>query len=345
MGRRTDVNLRPVLRCVIQVTVLAGVIVGLATPWLGRQRAKPKSTPGHVGGQRFSPGTLDRPLRSAAAPATMTRQVRNVVTGPSGAGKSSFCRDQPDWQYNLHNLDDKVRLTYGVAYLNDAEVRENARGVAQTIREDPRDGRTPVTVDHVFDSRTTDEVVGRRAPGIRRAHLGGGDRVSRPLRGTSPAEGSRSGSRHGRRAVRELFEDALHAASELSLASDVTYLIDNSGLDGFLPIARVERFTPDVRCAPIPLWAGQRFLAGSLGPRGRREDRRGRPASRPRIRNSFRRPSRVQGKRWPRRACARTTLVPTLPNSPPWRLRPHAAVRLNGVHLRWWLSSVLGGLV
>ena len=177
--------------------------------------------------------------------------------------RARFCRDQPDWQYNLHNLDERVRLGYGTAYPRDAEVRENAwEQMAQAIFEDLRNGRTPVTVDHVFDNRAVDELVGpARAAGYAvRTWLVATESadlcVARVLQ--RAAEGG-----HGSdpSLVEQMYEGALYTASELSTVSDVTYLIDNTGVDGFMPVARIERFAADVRCEPIPEWAGLLFLS------------------------------------------------------------------------------------
>ena len=81
----------------------------------------------------------------------------NAVTGPSGAGKSAFCKQQPDWEHRLYNLDDWARKQGEV---DNPAVREDAwETLLERLVSDMREGISPITLDHVFESRTIDEVV------------------------------------------------------------------------------------------------------------------------------------------------------------------------------------------
>ena len=195
----------------------------------------------------------------------MSGRVLNIVTGPSGAGKSSFCRDQPDWQYNLHNLDETVRLNFGPDFIDDASMRDAAwQQMVVAILADIQAGRTPVTIDHVFDSEAIDALLGQaRAAGYTvRTWVVSTESpdlcVARVVQ--RAAEGG-----HGwdPTLVEQIYDGALYDASELSVLSDVTYLIDNTGIDGFVPVAQIEEFIPRVRCEQVPAWARERFLADS----------------------------------------------------------------------------------
>ena len=154
-------------------------------------------------------------------------RIFNAVTGPSGAGKSAFCRQQTDWEHRLYNRDDWA-VKHGE--VDEPAVRENAwEALLRHLLADLRDGSSPITLDHVFDSRTIDEAVvpakqfGYR---VRQWVVCPND----PEVCVERVRKRREEGGHGRSAwaIRELYDNALHVASELSALSEETRLIDSS---------------------------------------------------------------------------------------------------------------------
>lgn len=188
----------------------------------------------------------------------MTRTL-NAVTGPSGAGKSAFCKQQPDWEHRLYNLDDWARR---LGHVDNPAVRESAWGaLVKGIVSDMREGFSPITLDHVFESRTIEEVVNpAKALGYRVCLWvvcpdNPGTCVERVRK--RQEEGG-----HGRsaRTVRELYGSALHVASEMSIECHETRLIDSSSSDGFQFISSIREFRTTITAHPTPGWVRKHFL-------------------------------------------------------------------------------------
>ena len=186
-------------------------------------------------------------------------RILNAVTGPSGAGKSAFCKQQPDWEHSLYNLDDWARRQGDV---NNPGVRESAWiALLKRLMDDMNRGRSPVTLDHVFESQMIEEViVPAKALGYRvclwvvcpDAPQICVERVKK-----RKEEGG-----HGRsaRTILELYDNALHAASEISIESHETRLIDSSGGDGFRFVGCIRDFRATIKAQPTPGWVSKHFL-------------------------------------------------------------------------------------
>ncbi|MXY05709.1 MAG: hypothetical protein F4Y55_07640 [Gammaproteobacteria bacterium] len=72
---------------------------------------------------------------------------------------------------------------------------------------------------------------------------------------------TRSG--HGRSAgtIRELYDSALHVASELSILSDDTLLIDSSDRSEFQVVGYVREFRTTIKAQSAPSWVIKHFLS------------------------------------------------------------------------------------
>ena len=159
-------------------------------------------------------------------------RIFNAVTGPSGAGKSAFCIQQPDWEHRLHNLDDWARKQGEV---DNPAVRESAwETLLERLVSDMREGISPITLDHVFESRTIDEVV-RPAKSFGYLIRSWVICPESPQVCVRRVQRRTSEGGHGRSAgtIRELYDSALHVASELSILSDDTLLVDSSDRSEF----------------------------------------------------------------------------------------------------------------
>ena len=66
---------------------------------------------------------------------------------------------------------------------------------------------------------------------------------------------------HGRSAgkIRELYDSALHVASELSILSDETLLIDSSDRSEFQVVGYVREFCTTISVQPAPNWVTEHF--------------------------------------------------------------------------------------
>lgn len=188
----------------------------------------------------------------------MTR-VLHVVTGPSGAGKSAFCRQQPDWEHRIHNLDDMARAHGEV---EDPNVREQAwRNMVKRMTEKMRAGEAPIVLDHVLDTRAIDEAV---SPALENGYdieltviCPGHPQICAERVRVRKAEGG-----HGRtpETVRQIYGNALHVASEASVLCRKTHLIDSSG-HGFRAVATIEDFELRWSGESRPEWVTSYFLA------------------------------------------------------------------------------------
>ena len=189
-------------------------------------------------------------------------RIFNAITGPSGAGKSAFCRQQPDWEHRLYNLDDWARIQ---GEIDNPTVRESAwESLLERLLSDMDEGLSPIALDHIFESSAIDEVV-RPA----KAH---GYRIrSWVICPESPqicvrrVQKRKSEGGHGRSAgtVRELYDSALHVASELSVLSHETILIDSSG-KGFEVVGCVRDFRATIKIPPAPRWVSKSFLGETV---------------------------------------------------------------------------------
>ena len=143
-------------------------------------------------------------------------RIFNAVTGPSGAGKSAFCKQQPDWEHHLYNLDDWARK---LGEVDSPAVRESAWTILlQRLADDMSKGYSPITLDHVFESRTIDEVVTPAKALDYRVCLW----VvcpDDPQICVERVKKRKDEGGHGRsaRTIMELYESALHVASEISI--------------------------------------------------------------------------------------------------------------------------------
>ena len=186
-------------------------------------------------------------------------RIFNAVTGPSGAGKSAFCRQQTDWEHRLYNLDEWAAKHGEV---NEAAVRENAwTDLLGRLLADMHTGFSPITLDHVFDSRTIDEVVSPAK------QLGYGVVLwvicpDDPEICVQRVRRRKEEGGHGRSAwaVRELYDNALHVAAELSTLSAETRLIDSSS-GVFEDIGRIRDFRLIDKAKPVPAWVTDHFLS------------------------------------------------------------------------------------
>ena len=141
-------------------------------------------------------------------------------------------------------------------------VRENAwEALLERLVSDMRKGHSPITLDHVFDSRTIDEVV-RPAKAL-------GYRVrlwvicpdsSQICVGRVQKRKDEGGHGHSARTIRELYDNALHVASALSIESNETRLIDSSGSVGFEFVGCIRDFRADIKIQPRPAWVRKHFL-------------------------------------------------------------------------------------
>lgn len=189
----------------------------------------------------------------------MTRRLV-AVTGPSGAGKSTFCRRQDDWVDRLHNLDDWVRR--GRGDVDDPVVRESAWGeVLAKLHQNIREGTTPLVIDHVFDTAAVDALIVPAKEHGYEVHtwVVAVDSAEVCVR---RVEQRREDGGHGAAewAVRELYDGALWAASELAAISDHTFLVGNADDVRFEPIAHIAGWQAEVCTQAVPNWARERFL-------------------------------------------------------------------------------------
>ena len=193
----------------------------------------------------------------------MTRTLY-VVTGPSGAGKSAFCRQQPDWEYRIYNLDDLARTRGAV---EDPQFREEAWSeTVERMTEKIRAGETPIVLDHVLDTRAMEEILSpARQCGynIELTVICPGDpNVCAERIRLRKAEGG-----HGRSAetVRQIYSDAMHVAGEASLICNKTKLVDSSG-HGFRVVATIEGFELTWSGDSRPEWVTSYFVVGQERP-------------------------------------------------------------------------------
>lgn len=190
-------------------------------------------------------------------------RIFNAVTGPSGAGKSAFCKQQPDWEHRLYNLDDWARKQGEV---DNPAVREDAwETLLERLVSDMREGNSPITLDHVFESRTIDEVV-RPAKSFGYLICLWVICPESPQVCVRRVQRRKSEGGHGRSAgtIRELYDSALHVASELSILSDETLLIDSSDRSEFQVVGYVREFRTTISVQPVPGWVGKHFLGDLL---------------------------------------------------------------------------------
>ena len=127
--------------------------------------------------------------------------------------------------------------------------------------DDMNRGRSPVTLDHVFESQTIEEVV-MPAKAL-------GYRVclwvvcpDDPQICVERVRRRKEEGGHGRsaRTILELYDSALHVASEISIESHETRLIDSSGGDGFKFVGCIREFHSHRKVRPAPAWVGRHFL-------------------------------------------------------------------------------------
>ena len=190
-------------------------------------------------------------------------RVFNAVTGPSGAGKSAFCKQQLDWEHRLYNLDDWARRLGDV---DNPAVRESAwETLLERLVSDMREGNSPITLDHVFESRTINEVV---RPAKSFGYL---IRLwvicpASPQVCVWRVQRRKSEGGHGRSAgtIRELYDSALHVALELSILSDETLLIDSSDRSEFQVVGYVREFRTTIKVQSAPGWVSEHFLGEAL---------------------------------------------------------------------------------
>ena len=185
------------------------------------------------------------------------KPVLHVVTGPSGAGKSAYCRQQPDWEFCLYNLDDRARLRGEVG---DAHVREQAWGqIVSEMRTGLERGQTPIVLDHILDTRAITEILEPAKA------LGYALSLNVVCPGNSEAcveriERRKKTGGHGRspQTVRQLYEDAMHVAAEASVICDRTILIDSSGHSMEI-VGIVEGFNLEKYGETVPEWVVAHF--------------------------------------------------------------------------------------
>lgn len=181
----------------------------------------------------------------------------HVVTGPSGAGKSAYCRQQPDWEFSLYNLDDRARLRRGVG---DAHVREQAWGeIVSEIRADIERRKTPIVLDHILDTKAIKEILEPAKA------LGYALYLHVVCPGNSEAcveriERRKTIGGHGRspHTVRQLYQDAMHVAAEASVICDRTILIDSSG-HSIKIVGIIEDFILEKHGEIVPEWVEAHF--------------------------------------------------------------------------------------
>ena len=181
------------------------------------------------------------------------------MTGPSGAGKSAFCNQQPDWEHRLYNLDDWARMKGEV---DSPAVREAAwESLLERLLSDMSEGVSRIALDHVFESRTLDEVIQPAKS------LGYQIRLwvicpESPQVCVRRVQKRKSEGGHGRSAstIRELYDSALHVASELSILSDETVLIDSTKSGEFEVVGDIREFRTTIMVHPMPGWVRKHFL-------------------------------------------------------------------------------------
>ena len=186
-------------------------------------------------------------------------QILNAVTGPSGAGKSAFCKQQPDWEHRLYNLDDWARKQGEV---DSPTVRDSAwESLLERLVSDMREGGSPITLDHVFESRTIDEVVQPAKSFGYQVRLWVICPES-PQVCVRRVQKRKSEGGHGRsvRTIRELYDSALHVASELSILSDETVLIDSTNRREFEVVGGIREFRASIMVHPTPPRVRKHFL-------------------------------------------------------------------------------------
>ena len=189
-------------------------------------------------------------------------RIFNAVTGPSGAGKSAFCRQQPDWEHHLYNLDDWARRRGGV---DDPAVREGTWSeLLQRLFSDMRAGFSPITLDHVFESGTLDEIL---LPAKKLDY-----RVllwvvcpNSPHICVERVRKRKNEGGHGRsaRTILELYGSALHVASEISIECEETRLIDSSS-ESFEFIGWIRDFRSNITVRPTPAWILEHFSGNAI---------------------------------------------------------------------------------
>lgn len=182
----------------------------------------------------------------------------NAVTGPSGAGKSAFCKQQPDWEYGLYNLDDWARKQGEV---DSPGVRETAwESLLERLLSDMGERSSPMALDHIFESRTIDEVVRpAKALGYHIRLWVICPHSSQICVRRVQKRKSEGGHGHSAGTIRELYDSALHVASELSILSDETLLIDSSHR-GFEVVGCIREFRASIKAEPAPDWVRRYFL-------------------------------------------------------------------------------------
>ena len=180
-----------------------------------------------------------------------------IVTGPSGAGKSTFCKHQADWDNSIFNLDDWARTEGDV---EEPSARERAWGrLLDNVLMSISKRRGPIILDHVLEVASIDRIVIPAKKSGYAIHSWVVCPESVDICVERVAKRKREGG-HGRSTstIQKIYENALSAASELSIVSDRTYLVDST--NEFLVIARISDYKSDLYIGEVPAWAKEHFL-------------------------------------------------------------------------------------
>lgn len=180
-----------------------------------------------------------------------------VITGPSGAGKSTFCKHQTDWDNSIFNLDDWARTEGDV---EEANARERAwHRLSEQVLKSISDGRSPIVLDHVLEAASIDRIVmpAKNSGYFVQSWFVCPESVDICIERVTKRK--REGG-HGRSTstIQNIYENALPVASELSILSDRTYLVDST--HQFLVIARISNYKPDLYTKELPTWAREHFI-------------------------------------------------------------------------------------
>lgn len=180
-----------------------------------------------------------------------------IVTGPSGAGKSTFCKHQADWENSIFNLDDWARTEGDV---EESGTRERAwRRLSENVRKSISEHRSPIVLDHVLETVSIDRLVVPAKDSGYSIHSWFVCPESADICVERVAKRKREGG-HGRSTstILKIYENAPSAASELSIVSDRTYLVDSTR--AFLVIACISNYRSDLYHREVPVWAKEHFI-------------------------------------------------------------------------------------
>ncbi len=180
-----------------------------------------------------------------------------VVTGPSGGGKSTFCKHQADWDNSIFNLDDWARTEGDV---EESGARERAWcGLSGKMLKSISERRSPIVLDHVLETASIDRIVVPAKDSGYFVYCWFVCPESVDICIERVTKGKREGG-HGRSTstISKIYENAPSAASELSILSDRTYLVDST--HKFSVIASISNYKPDMYIRELPAWAKEHFI-------------------------------------------------------------------------------------